>query len=287
MTTSTASVTVVIPSRNAATTIGAQLDGLARQTYDGEVEVLVVDNDSDDATAATALRWVDRLPGLRVVTATTGHSVSHARNAGIAAATHEIVLVCDADDVVEEHWIEGLLRALGHADLVGGSTVDWDGGALPDGEPEVFGTGGFGFLSSFGGCNFGIRRRVWDTIDGFDETLRSCEDIDFAWRAQLAGFTYAIAPDAIVYYRVSREPRAVYRKWRHDASYQPALYARFRHHGLERQSVPRAAARYLALLATCHRRFSADPQRRVEWSREAGRRMGRLRGSVRARVLYL
>jgi glycosyltransferase involved in cell wall biosynthesis len=280
-------VSVVIPARNAADTIGLQLDALADQTYDGEVEVVVVDNDSDDDTAATARRWQEQLPGLRVVSATTGHSVAHARNAGIAAASHDTILICDADDVVDRAWIASLARVLATADLVGGSTLDWDGGALPDGIPELFGTGGFGFLPSFGGCNFAIRREVWEAIGPFDETLRSGEDVDFAWRAQLAGYELANAPDAIVFYRVSTDPPRVFRKWMHDATYQPALYAKFRDDGLRPQPVTRALAEWLRLGVTSYRWWSADDERRRNWAREAGRRVGRLRGSVRTRVLYL
>jgi glycosyltransferase involved in cell wall biosynthesis len=280
-------VSVVMPARNAARTIGLQLEALARQTYRGDLEVVVVDNDSDDDTAAIARSWRSELPGLVVVGATTGHSVSHARNAGIAAAHNDLVLVCDADDVVDAEWVEQLARVLAGTDVAAGSTLDWDGGRLPTGDPELFGTGGFGFLPSFGGCNFGVRRRVWDALGGFDESLRSGEDVDFAWRAQLAGFALTAAPSAVVFYRVETAPRAVLRKWKHDASYQPALYARFRADGMERQRVARVLARYVALAVTSYRYFSDDTATRTAWCRELGRRVGRIRGSIRTRTLYL
>lgn len=287
MTSVPAAVSVVMPARNAARTIGLQLQALARQTYRGELEVVVVDNDSDDDTAPIARSWQAELPGLVVVPATTGHSVSHARNAGIAAARNELVLVCDADDVVDPQWVEQLARVLVATDLAAGSTVDWDGGALPADAPELFGTGGFGFLPSFGGCNFGVHRRVWEALGGFDESLRSGEDVDFAWRAQLAGFQLAPAPHAVVFYRVDTAPRAVLRKWMHDASYQPALYARFRQHGMERQRIGRVLARYVTLVLTSYRYFSDDDASRTAWCRELGRRVGRLRGSIRTRTRYL
>ncbi|MGH9259103.1 MAG: glycosyltransferase family 2 protein [Acidimicrobiales bacterium] len=43
-------VTVVIPARNAAGTLGAQLDALLTQTYAGPLEVIVADNGSVDGT---------------------------------------------------------------------------------------------------------------------------------------------------------------------------------------------------------------------------------------------
>ena len=48
------------------------------------------------------------------------------------------------------------------------------------------------------------RRDLFESIGGFDERFGSyLEDIDLAWRAQLAGFGCRFAPKAIVYHRVS------------------------------------------------------------------------------------
>jgi GT2 family glycosyltransferase len=194
--------------------------------------------------------------------------------------------VCDADDIVDEHWASRLAEALKTSDLVGGGVIDWTGGARPVVKPHMFVTG-FGFLPSFGGCNFGTHRRVWEAIDGFDEELRSGEDFDFAWRAQLAGYTYAAQPTAVVYYRVDDDPKAAFRRWRHYGTYEPALYAKFRGDGAARQPLPRAAAKWLLLAATSYRLVTGDDAARLKWWREAGRRLGRLRGSVRSRTLFL
>ncbi len=280
-------VSVVMPARNAAATIEAQLAALAAQTYDGILEVIVVDNDSDDDTAAIARRWQERIPGLVVTSARERRGVSHARNVGIAGADNDVVLLCDADDVVDRDWVRRLSAALGDAELADGSTVDWDGGPLPRGAPELFGTGGFGFLPAFSGCNVGLRRRVWTDLDGFDESLESCEDIDFAWRAQLAGVELVHEPSAVVFYRVDTRRRAVIRKWIRDAANQPLLYARFREHGLARQRLSRVVARYLVLALTSPHFFSSDEPTRTSWCRELGRRIGRIRGSVRWRSVYL
>ena len=280
-------VTVVIPARNAAATIDEQLAALAAQVHGNDVEVIVVDNDSVDDTAARALRWRDRIDGLRVVQAGTPYCVAHGRNVGFTEARHDIVLVCDADDVVGPSWIETMTGALLGADIVGGGTVHWRGGALPAGVPSAFGTGGFGFLDSFIGCNFGTRRSVWRAIDGFDEELSSCEDVDFAWRAQLDGFRLVTVPDAFVYYRVDSAPSHVFRKWRHYGVDQPVLYRRYAAAGMPRQRVHRSLARYAILVATSYRLVLGSPSARERWMQEAGRRVGRLIGSVRSGTVYL
>jgi len=59
-------VVVVIPARNEAPTIGRTVASLMNQSYSGRIDVIVVDDASDDGTAAAASDW----PGLRVVLGT-------------------------------------------------------------------------------------------------------------------------------------------------------------------------------------------------------------------------
>ena len=63
------SVSVVMPTRNVAETVGGQLAALAAQTYTGDWELVVADNGSTDDTAPVLHRWADRIPHLRVVDA--------------------------------------------------------------------------------------------------------------------------------------------------------------------------------------------------------------------------
>jgi len=281
-------VTVVIPCRNGEATIDAQLGALADQDFDGEMEVIVVDNESTDGSADRARAWCTRVPNLRVVEATRPHNVAHARNVGIEAASHEVVLVCDADDVVDGAWVRQLASTMTRADVAGGGIVDWIDSELPVGlRPRPFGRGGFGFLPTIPGCNFGVCRTAWRALGGFDETLASCEDIDFGWRAELAGYRVTGAVDAFVYHRVARRPADVFRKWRFYGEYQPSLYARFRDQGLTRQSIHRALGGWVVLLLTSYRLATGTVAKRREWCADAGRRVGRVIGSVRFGTLYL
>lgn len=82
-------VTVIIPARNEARTIGTVVPVLAGLTHVDEV--VVVDNGSTDGTADEA-----RAAGARVV-AETRPGMGHAVRAGIAAARHDWVMKADAD----------------------------------------------------------------------------------------------------------------------------------------------------------------------------------------------
>jgi cellulose synthase/poly-beta-1,6-N-acetylglucosamine synthase-like glycosyltransferase len=283
-------VTVVIPARNAAATIEAQLAALADQDYPGELKVIVADNGSTDDTTTRALRWADRLPGLRVVDASARRGVAHARNAATAVATSELVLVCDADDVVDPAWARHLVAGLTTADAVAGGIADFVDG-IPDAAPTPapFGTAGFGFLPALTGASCGYRRGVWEAVGGFDESvaMAASEDVDFAWRLQLAGYSLAQVPDGFVWYRQPATPGAVLRKWYRYGRSQPPLLRRFRAQGLRPEPAPRVVAGWARLVIHAYRLVGGDAAARRRWCRDAGRRAGRLVGSVRERSWYL
>src|SRR5262249_5192742 len=110
-------VTVVVPAYNAEATLGAQLHALAEQEYPGRIEIVVVDNGSTDSTAAIAKESNHPTSAPRVVTASARQCASHARNAGFREATHELVLGCDADDVVDRAWVSRMVEGLAQGDL--------------------------------------------------------------------------------------------------------------------------------------------------------------------------
>jgi len=208
-------VSVIVPSRNAAGTLAQQLAALSVQTdahaqpHSGSWEVLVVDHGSTDGTADLARSWSDRLP-IRVVQAPPGGGVSRARNVGIDHARGALLLFCDADDVVDARWVDEMVRALAHADLVGGNIVafstnprahEWTG--WTPGERMGPALLEIGALASFRGANMAMRASAIGTLR-FPEWYRwpGGEEVDFCWRAQIAGATLAAAPEAIVNYRL-------------------------------------------------------------------------------------
>lgn len=92
-------ISVVIPAYNEEKFIGNCLESLMKQTVAPD-EIIVVDNLSEDRTAAIAKAY-----NARVVVAKT-RGMAHARNFGFNAARYEIIARCDADTVVPANWIE-------------------------------------------------------------------------------------------------------------------------------------------------------------------------------------
>ncbi len=92
-------ISVVVPAYNEADGLGATLTALLDQDYPGPYEVIVVDNDSADDTAAIAAGY-----GVAVVHE-TARGVCPARQCGTAAARGRIVVSTDADTVPSRDWL--------------------------------------------------------------------------------------------------------------------------------------------------------------------------------------
>ncbi|MGW0562182.1 glycosyltransferase [Streptomyces sp. NPDC003016] len=282
-------MSVIVPARDAQATLGRQLDALARQRYAGPWEVLVVDNGSRDGTAAVVATHQRHMRQLLLADASDLPGANHARNVGCRRSQGQLLLFCDADDVVTPGWIEAMARALHHAPAVGGALerLSLNGRTALAARPPKPGaelSRTFDFLPYPMGANCGVRREVWERLGGFDESYtRSCDDVEFFWRVQLAGEELAFVPEAVVHYRLRSSLREIVRQsYRYGRSH-PELYRAFRAAGMP---ASKAGSPWWWLLA-----HLVDPlltaDRRAAWLARAALRCGRLVGSVRCRVLYL
>jgi glycosyltransferase involved in cell wall biosynthesis len=114
-------LSIVIPARNEEALIGevleailasvAQAAGLTRtdlRLSDTGVEVIVVDDASEDATAAIAGSFADEV-GVRLVQC-VGGTCAAARNAGAAASSGRVLCFVDADTIVPIHAVDRILK---------------------------------------------------------------------------------------------------------------------------------------------------------------------------------
>ena len=289
------SVSVVIPVRDAAATLGEQLGALAAQEFGGEWEVLVVDNGCTDRTGQVVARWATKLPALRVIDGSDRPGANHARNVGARAAHGELVLFCDADDVVAPGWIEAMARAAASADVLGGALDEvtlndpllraWRGpGIQPDGElPSSVN----GFLPYAVSANCGLRAEVLRALGGWSEDyVGGSEDVELSWRAQLRGYRLAFVPDAVVRYRYRAGLRPLARQMYTYGVEEPHLYRDFRGAGVRRSTAEAFVRRWRWLL-----RHVPDLWRSAElrgrWVGAAAFHLGRLRGSVKYRTPFI
>lgn len=202
-------VSVVIPAYNAAWCVRRAVDSVLAQDY-RDFELLVVDDGSTDDTASILAGYGD---GLRVVSKPNG-GLSSARNAGIAAAQGDYVGFLDADD----WWLPAklarqveLLEAQPELLFCSNTTQVFtpDGQRLPDWRC-VTGSGSgsgsaleciFAVNAHIAGSGSAVlaRRAAFTRAGGFDESLRSLEDIDMWMRlAALGGYACIDEPLAVI-----------------------------------------------------------------------------------------
>lgn len=90
-------VSILMPAYNSAQTLSYALESLRNQTYQ-DLEVIIVDDSSEDETALIATRFSDADPRFRLITLEQNSGAFVARNTAMAAATGEFVTNQDADD---------------------------------------------------------------------------------------------------------------------------------------------------------------------------------------------
>ncbi|QLG48316.1 glycosyltransferase [Natrinema halophilum] len=180
---------VVVPARNERRCLEQTLESLSAQTFDGRLEIVVVASDSKTVRTAREHPVVDRV---RVDDKRAGPGP--ARNMGVAASSGDVLLFTDADTVVPPTWVRRHCRHYVTPAVVG------VGGPLRPLEDAFRHRACFRVLSDWWyracwplgfvqqpGCNCSIRRSAFETIGGFDGSLRFLEDTDISLRLRHTG----------------------------------------------------------------------------------------------------
>lgn len=104
---------VIVPSYNVARYVDECVRSAARQEFDGDHEVIVVDDGSTDGTADAVRRLAAELPNVRAFFQANDGAPGKARNRGIAEAKGEYLVFLDSDDVLPPGAL-ARLRAAAH-----------------------------------------------------------------------------------------------------------------------------------------------------------------------------
>ena len=218
---------IVIATYNRADELPNTLKSLTEQRVSDTWEVIVVDNNSSDATREVVLEAARNFPvDLRyVLEKEQGRSA--ALNAGIKIARGEIIAVTDDDVRVDPSWLNNSAVALDSlgCDYVGGKALPIWGGPRPDWLPDRGGKhwGVIALLDygpepiEFGnrvplGVNMVFRREcferagLWDNSIGRKAgTLLGQEVREWAQRGRAAGLRGFYSPDLIVHHVISQD----------------------------------------------------------------------------------
>lgn len=200
-------VSVVLPARDAESTITETVESVLTQTL-RELELIVVDDGSVDGTVACVQGAADRR--VRIVS-TEKRGLGAARNTGLEGALGEFVAFIDADDVWSRDKLEthvDALRRRPDAAFCYSWTVFVDGAGryLFAKKPEhVEGEVGDALLREYflaSGSNLFVRRDVALAVGGFDEQLGAAQDWDFALKLAPRG-RLLLVPRYQVFYRIA------------------------------------------------------------------------------------
>lgn len=235
---------VVVCTYNRHESLAETLDAIAQQCVpDGFTwELIVVDNNSRDATCETVERFIARHPGLKVSYRFEGQQgLSHARNCGIAAATGDYLVFTDDDVLPAVDWLATLVLGMReHGCTAAGGLIEPLWLAPP---PAWLTERFYGFLAvrtdtegpkevrteeamPFG-ASLAFRRRVFDQIGVFDprlgrkgQVLAGGEEIDVLMRVLAQGGRVMYFPEAKVRHKVEafRLSKRYFRRWRYQCS---------------------------------------------------------------------
>lgn len=134
MTSTTASVCVVIAAKNAEATIARAVGSALRDPW--VTEVVVVDDGSSDATASAAGAAAAGSDRLRLIKLPENRGPSFARNRAIAESTAPFIAILDADDFLLKGRFDALLGE-DDWDFVADNIVFVDARTVTKGEPMV------------------------------------------------------------------------------------------------------------------------------------------------------
>lgn len=284
-------LSVVLCTYNGGARIGAQLDALRAQRWDRAWEVVVVDNRSDDDTVDVVHRATAADRRFRVVSAPERAGLAYARNVGAGAAAGRNLAFVDDDDVVADGWVAAIGDALDRHELVG-SALDYE--RLNSCDVR---TGRADFqsdrierlmsLPSLAGAGFGVRAATWRSLGGNDEQWEATgEDFEFSFRAAVvAGIEPVLVPGAVYHYLLRCDTKGTFRQARRYGASHARLYRAW---GRPAGAAPEPLNVVLRqwLWVARHVADLLAPARATRWARIAGKRLGRLQGSVIYRTWY-
>lgn len=215
----TPSVSILIPNLNGRHHLEDCLNALRQQTYQ-DFETLLIDNGSSDGSQAYVRR---HFPEVQLLELGHNRGFTGACLAGWAVAQGQLIILLNNDTQADPRWLAEVVAAFERhpeAGAVASKMLLFDrrdhfhtAGDFyrVDGIPGNRGVwqldvGQFDeAIEVFGACggSAAYRRAMLEQI-GFldDDFFFSCEDVDLAWRAQLAGWRIRYVPTAVVYHKL-------------------------------------------------------------------------------------
>ena len=211
-------VSIVIRCYNEEKFIGRLLTGIMEQTIQN-LDIILVDSGSTDATLAVASRYPVRILSIQPGEFSFGRSL----NAGCSAARGEFIVIASGHVYpVYKDWLENLLSPFEDPRVALVYGKQRGAGKTQYSEHQVF-SKWFPDRSNpeqdhpfCNNANAAIRRKMWEEMP-YDEELTGLEDIDWASRAMRSGHKIVYRADAPVFHVHRETPLQTYNRYRREA----------------------------------------------------------------------
>ncbi len=188
-------LTIVVCTYNRSDWLSGCLSSLESQCDEGSVEVLVVDNNSSDATSSIAHGFTERLQNFRYIFEGE-QGLSHARNRAIREARGEIVAYIDDDAKAYRDWAGVIVKFFEtHPDAsgVGGQHKGFSLVPIPKWFPKEFGSRSLGDETRLlrkgewiSGLNMAFKKSALIGVGGFDTSIgMTGEKVSYGEETQL------------------------------------------------------------------------------------------------------
>lgn len=198
------SIAVVITCYNKAPYVECALRAVLAQVHPAD-DVVFVDDGSTDDSLAIAAQFAAATPALRVriIQQPNSGQPAHARNAGIATVTTDLVICLDADDSISPLYLDAVIGAFTRDPGLGlayPSGIGFGDGALrpidsQDWDPERLAH------TNHLLCVTAFRREIWERVGGYRTNVRGYEDWDFWIAASALGYRGTWIPLQLFHYR--------------------------------------------------------------------------------------
>lgn len=175
-------VSVVIPTYNERSTIIKCIESLKDQTYQ-RIEIIVVDDGSNDDTHSVAKTLSDKVHGMQVLKQ-IHKGPGEARNLGASHAKGEILVFVDADMTFDKDFIKNLVKPILDKEAIGTDSQDEYLGNPDNYWAKCWNLGRFAALAkykgnplkditpdrgNFGGIFRAILKKEFDQVGGFEK----------------------------------------------------------------------------------------------------------------------
>jgi len=200
-------VSVIIPCYNHGKYIEDTIQSISNQSYK-KIEIIIVDDGSSDDYTSKKLRNL-RNKKIKVIYQENGKT-SKARNTGFSHSKGKYLLPFDADDLMDESFVEKAVHILEKYPLIGivsAWTICFGGWNF---HWTPYGGDVRGFIKDTN-CQAAalIRRDVWLANNGYDENMTiGYEEWEFYINAAKKGYLVHIIKEFLLYYRKDGNARA-------------------------------------------------------------------------------